>query len=100
MSASLEDFWSAPKMTALEVACITEPGLHRVDDNLYLQIAAGRTPRRSWIHRYQLRGRPRASGLGSFKYVTLAQARARRNSERRLIGDGIDPVDARKRGHP
>jgi exoribonuclease II len=34
------------RLTALEVAAITAPGTHRVDDNLYLQIKGGR----SWLH--------------------------------------------------
>src|SRR5262249_39617984 len=71
---TLEDLWNSPRLTAVEVARLDEPGVHRVDDNLYLQVKSGR----SWLHRYMLRGKARASGLGSLRYVTLAEARSRK----------------------
>jgi integrase len=81
------------KLTALEVAKIVNPGTHRIDDGLYLQIRGGT---RSWLHRFQFDGRPRWSGLGSAADVTLAQARAKRDDERALIRSGVDPVAARR----
>ena len=79
-------------MTALEVKGLVEPGLHWVDDGLFLQIKGGR----SWVHRFQLAGKSRMSGLGSADDVTLAQARAARDDERVLIRKGIDPVESRR----
>lgn len=79
-------------LTAVEVRALTAPGLHWVDDGLYLQIKGGR----SWAHRYMLDGKPRVSGLGSADTTTLAQARAARDEERVLIRRGVDPVAARR----
>src|SRR5262249_25137348 len=76
----------------LEVAALTEPGLHWVDDNLYLQIKGGR----SWLHRYSFDGKEWNSGLGSADIVTLAEARAARDDERAKIRIGINPVKARR----
>jgi hypothetical protein len=83
-------------MTAVEVANLVRPGLHRVDDRLYLQIKRGRKLRRSWLHRYMLRGKQRWSGLGSARRVSLADARAARDHEQALIDQGIDPVAAKR----
>jgi hypothetical protein len=49
-------------MTAKEVERIKEPGLHRVDSGLYLQIMSVNS--RSWIHRYTFKGKAQWSGLG------------------------------------
>lgn len=83
---------SRKRLTALEVAAITAPGTHWVDDNLYLQIKGGR----SWLHRYMFKGKPRDSGLGSADTMTLAQARAARDDEQAMIRKGVDPVAARR----
>ena len=80
-------------LTVVEIKALTEPGLHWVDDGLYLQIRGGR----SWCHRYMFDGKPRLSGLGPVDDVTLAQARAARDDERALIRKGGDPVADRKR---
>src|SRR5262245_33768688 len=78
---------------AMEIA-LTTPGVHRIDSGLYLQVkGAGR----SWLHKYTFRGKQRWSGLGSADRATLAQARARRDEERALIQQGVDPVAERLR---
>ena len=59
---------------------------------------------RSWIFRYRLNGylskagKPlsREMGLGSFSVMGLADARARAAECRRLLLDGIDPLDAKR----
>jgi Arm DNA-binding domain len=88
----------AKKMTALEVERIKAPGMHRVDEGLYLQIKGGR----SWLHRYMFAGKARWSGLGSAADpkeggLSLAKARAARDDERALIRQGVDPVAERQR---
>jgi hypothetical protein len=57
------------------------PGLHRVDDNLYLQIKGNS---RSWAFRYMLQGKARFVGLGSAKSTKLALALAR-DEQQRLV---------------
>lgn len=61
---------------------------------MYLQVTA--TGARSWILRYQLDGRRREMGLGSVSLFGLAEARERALSARKLLADGIDPIDARR----
>jgi hypothetical protein len=67
----------------MEVEHISAPGMHRVDDGLYLQVVSATA--RSWVHRYMFRGAGRRSGLGSYPEVTLAEARAKRERRRQLI---------------
>jgi integrase len=82
------------KMTAKEVERIVAPGMHRIDEGLYLQIKDAAS--RSWIHRYTLKNKARWSGLGSYPAISLANARAARDDERAQIRDGIDPVAQRR----
>ena len=74
------------------------PGMHCDGGNLYLQVSVGPEDnrRRSWIFRYQLRGRkPRDAGLGSINDVTLAEARETARHYRKLVKEGIDPIAER-----
>ena len=66
---------------------------------LYLQVTTTTTgSAKSRLLRYEMDGRPeRRMGLGSLKVFPLAQARERAREARRLIADGIDPIDARQR---
>jgi integrase len=57
---------------------------------LYLQITPGGS--RSWVLRYQLRGRERWMGLGGAAEFSLKQARERAREARRLLADRIDPL--------
>lgn len=60
---------------------------------LYLQ--AGPTGAKSWIFRFKLNGRGREMGLGPLHTIGLAEARERAQEQRKLLLDGIDPIDAR-----
>jgi integrase len=81
-------------MTAREVEVLArQQGMHRVDSGLYLQ---AKGDARSWIHRYQVDGKARYSGLGTWPEVSLADARAKRDDERAKLRAGIDPIDERK----
>lgn len=69
-------------------------GYHCDGAGLYLLVAAGGSA--SWVFRYTLRGRKREMGLGSAADFTLAQARERASAQRRLLADGVDPIEARR----
>ncbi len=55
---------------------------------------------RSWVLRYQVQGRRRDLGLGSFPDVTLAMARDRASEARRLIAEGEDPIAKKQQVKP
>lgn len=81
------------RLTARQVQTLG-PGAHADGGGLYLVVGERS---RSWILRYQLRGRRREMGLGSAAVITLADARARAMEQRRLLADGIDPIEHRDR---
>jgi integrase len=71
------------------------PGLHADGLNLYLQVSD--TGARSWIFLYTRAGKSTSVGLGSIHTTSLAEARDLAHEARRLLRDGIDPLEARRR---
>jgi integrase len=63
------------ELTARQVTTLTEPGRHRVADNLFLLL---RPPRRSWLHKFTcpVTGREHEMGLGKAELVSVPQAKA------------------------
>jgi hypothetical protein len=53
------------------------------------------TGARSWVLRYQLHGRRRDMGLGSYPEVSLARAREKALDARRRLADRVDPLTIR-----
>ncbi|MXP63408.1 site-specific integrase [Roseomonas sp. M0104] len=96
----------ANTLTARAVANAKHPGTHkrpvRIGDGggLYLQIAAGGS--KSWLFRFRLREKDREMGLGAADPegrsggVTLAEAREKAATARKLMREGVDPIDARQ----
>ena len=70
---------------------INKPGRYGDGRNLYLRVTE--TGSRSWILRYELRGRERVMGLGPCTTFSLEEARERARLARQLLKDGIDPLD-------
>ena len=61
---------------------------------LYLHV--GPTGAKSWIFRFKQDGKTRDMGLGGVDDVTLSEARAKAEENRRMLrGDGVDPIMAR-----
>lgn len=85
----------ARKLNDAQVRALKVEGVHAVGDGLYLQVAGGG---RSWLFRYQVRGRRRVMGLGPFPGVALREARDAVEAARKLIRDGTDPIDDRRAG--
>ena len=83
------------RLTVKTVAALTKPGRHADGGNLYLQIAQSGT--RQWTFFFQLNGTQREMGLGSAGPggITLAEAREKAIEARRLLAEGIDPIEAR-----
>lgn len=84
----------AQGLTTRKVASITEPGMYGDGNGLYLLV--GPTGAKSWVYRFQLRGRRRDMGLGPVDLITLAEARAKAHDCRRMVYEGRDPIEARR----
>ena len=68
------------------------PGKHHDGKGLYL--LAKNPGSRAWALRYERGGQERWMGLGSAEFVALAEAREKAFEARRLLRQGIDPLDA------
>jgi integrase len=84
----------AGKLKALDVERETKPGKYADGDGLYL-IVAGPTAK-NWSYRYWFRGREHWHGLGSFKDVSLKEARTSRDAARQQVRAGIDLVQQKR----
>ena len=60
-------------MTFAEAKALKNPGFYSLGDTLYLRVGYGEG--KSWIQRLTINGKRHDIGLGSFKLVTLAEAR-------------------------
>jgi integrase len=69
-------------------------GYHADGNGLYLCVKP--TGAKSWILRYMIAGKAREMGLGGYPAIGLADARQRRDVERKRLVDGIDPIEARE----
>lgn len=81
------------KLNPKQVENLTEPGTYEDGDGLRLVVKP--TGRKSWLLRFQLAGRRREMGLGSFPEVSLKKARQDASIKRTQLSDGIDPLAAR-----
>jgi len=81
------------KLNPKQVENLTEPGTYEDGDGLRLVVK--HTGRKSWLLRFQLAGRRREMGLGSFPEVSLKKARQDASTKRSQLSDGIDPLAAR-----
>lgn len=75
-----------------------KPGRHGDGRGLFLYVKPSGS--RSWVLRYQVQGRRRDLGLGSYPDVSLAMARERASEARRLIANGEDPIAKRQQAKP
>jgi hypothetical protein len=80
-------------LTAAKLRKLTKPGLYSDGGNLYLQVRGPQ--QRSWLFRYMIRGRARSMGLGHVDDVSLVEARNKADAARKLVREGIDPLDVR-----
>ena len=74
---------------------VSEPGRYCDGNALYLQVKPSGA--RSWVQRMVIRGRRRELGLGGFPLVSLGEARAAAQTNRKLARAGGDPLAARRR---
>ena len=86
-----------PKLTVLEVEAISKAGRYADGDGLYLHVDA--SGNKSWIYRYQLNGKRTSIGLGRYDKKTNSLSNARKSllDKKRLVVNGINPVDEKRR---
>ena len=82
------------KLTARSVASITKPGMHGDGDNLWLAVTPVGT--KNWVFRYTFLGKAHTMGLGPVSLVGLQEARQKAQNAKRLLFDGIDPLEKKK----
>jgi integrase len=86
----------AEELGPLQVAAISEIGLHAVGGVAGLCLQVELTGGRSWVLRVMIAGKRREMGLGGFPDVKLADARRLARDAREAISKGIDPVEERR----
>lgn len=84
----------AGHLTARKVET-AKPGKYGDGGNLWLVVT--KTGTKKWVLRFTFRGQPKEMGLGSADRVTLAAAREKATTARRKIGQGLNPINERKR---
>src|SRR5688572_30118962 len=84
------------KLSFRTITAKRHPGLYADGGGLYLQVADGGT--RTWIFRFTspITRKPRWMGLGALHAVGLPVARKSAETQRGLLSQGIDPIEARK----
>jgi integrase len=96
-SKNLEGMNVHNKLTATKVKAIVKtgvPGYHGDGAGLWLQIS--KTGGASWSFRFMLNGRAREMGLGPEKTVRLDEARDKAREARKILLDGVDPIEQKK----
>ena len=84
----------AAGLTARAVQTEKKPGLYGDGGGLYLQVAESGA--KTWIYRFQIRGRRHDMGLGSAALYSLAEAREKAFTARRKVAEGVDPIEVRR----
>lgn len=69
---------------------------YTLSDGNGLQLLIKPDGKKIWEVRYTLNGKPKATTIGNYPLVTLAEARERRNTFKAKIANGIDPIQEKK----
>src|ERR1700687_3955759 len=80
-------------LSAAKVKNLKTPGDYLDGRGLYLQVRSESS--KSWLLKFSMRKRAREMGLGSAFDFGLADAREMRDKYRKLLGQGIDPIQHR-----
>lgn len=82
------------KLNAARLRTLTKPGAYGDGAGLYLQVRGPEN--RSWLYRFKLQGKPHLMGLGTLADISLAEARDAATTARKLVRQGINPIDQRR----
>ena len=81
------------KLNPKQVENLRESGTYEDGDGLRLVVRASGS--KSWLLRYQISGRRRDMGLGSYPEVSLKEARLTAAGHRKQLANGVDPMAVR-----
>jgi len=81
------------RLSAVTVAKAKNAGMYADGGGLYLQVSSSGS--KSWVFRFRFQARRRDMGLGALPSVGLAIARDKAFECRRLLMQGVDPIEAR-----
>jgi integrase len=82
------------RLSAVKVQGLKLRGYYADGGNLYFRVTDSGS--RGWIFRFAMGRKTRDMGLGSYPDITLAKARELATECRRMVKDGVDPIEARK----
>ena len=85
------------ELGAAQVAALWRRGSNHVGGVRGLVLNVTMYGSRSWVLRYQVAGKRRDFGLGSYPSVTLADAREAARMARAKLAQGIDPIEDARR---
>ena len=83
------------RLSVTKVRALSKPGRYSDGGTLILNVTPGGS--KSWIQRLTIDGVRRDIGLGSFPFVSLADARNKAFENRRLARGGGDPLAAKRK---
>ncbi len=89
---------TAERLNAKQVDNFKGPGVLHDGRGLYLHVGQRKTATgtaasgKNWLLRYQIDGKARWMGLGSYPEIGLARAREKASQARSLKAEGIDPL--------
>jgi integrase len=70
--------------------------LYKLTDERGLHLSVYPNSSKLWHLRYRIEGKERTASLGKYPEVSLAEAREKRDQMRKLVANGIDPVQSQK----
>lgn len=82
------------RLSATGIKNLDKRGYYADGGGLYFRVSEFDT--KSWAFRFTYAGKAREMGLGPFPDVSLKEARERAAEARKLLRDGVDPIDQRQ----
>ena len=70
--------------------------VYKLTDERGLHLSVYPNGSKLWHLRYRIEGKERTASLGKYPEVSLAEAREKRDQMRKLVANGIDPVQSQK----
>lgn len=82
------------KLSPRAVATLSTPGRHSDGEGLYLVVDKAGSKR--WVFLFRWDGKLKEMGLGGLSKVSQSKARQAAVAARSLLGEGVNPIDARR----